>query len=307
MASPKSRSKSKSNDKKTHYAVQNSFLMGNPVGSGLTICRVDKSLSGLNRRLYRQNNVFRVKVDVVGAGVQTIDVFRLRDTFMLQRGYQLAMEEWEKSYREAKEVTKDDVIARWRDFRIDVRPHVSDTYSTALNLRASGTGTTTQTVVIDEYSHSYAYQPDGTSMDFGIKSDSNTFDIISEYNKKGKVQTDPSSATTEAAYEELYADLPDEKVARLQGEGNSPPYDADDTQALDILEYVGTIYIDADGTSRSSTGYFDAPLGAVYLYGAGAQLTSIDQGETSLFKFTVQKGDYKGVNAEPFVHVDHKE
>jgi hypothetical protein len=293
--------------KKNHYAVQNSFLMSNPIGSGLQICRVDKSLSGLNRRLYRQNNVYRVKVDVVGAEAQTIDVFRLRDTFMLQRGYQLAMEEWEKSYREAKEVTKDDVIARWRDFRIDVRPHVSDTYSVALNLRASGTGTTTQTVVIDEYEHSLAYQPNGTSMDFGIKSDSDTFDIITEYNKKGKVQHDPQATTYEAAYEELYADLPDEKVARLQQEGNAPPYDADDTQALDVLEYVGTIYIDTDGTSRSSTGYFDAPLGAVYLYGAGAQLTSIDQGETSLFKFTVQKGDYKGVNAEPFVHVDRKE
>jgi hypothetical protein len=233
-----------------------------------------------------------------------IDVFRLRDTFMLQRGYEEAMHAWNKSYEAAEEVVKDSSMARWRDFRIDIKPHVGDTEYLFKNLRANGTATATQAVVIDEFSTSLAYKPDGTSMDFGLKSDSNTFDIISEYNKMGKVSSDPSASTTEAAYEELQSDLNDNQVARLQGEGNQPPYDADDLHVLDVLEYVGTIYADADGSTKTTTGYFDAPLGAVFVFNGLTPLPAtkgIDNGGTNFIKMTVQKGDYKGVAAQEYV------
>jgi hypothetical protein len=271
------------------------------VGSGLQILRTDFGLSGLNRRLYRQNKVYRVKVDVIGGREQTVDVYRLRNTFMLQRGYELAMQEWNKSFEEAAEVVKENVRARWRDFRIDLTPHVNDVNSLPLNLRSSGTGVTTQAVVVDEFNTSLSYTPTGASRDFGIKSDANTFDIITEYNKVGKVQNTPSVATTEAAYEELQTDLNDNMVERLQIEGNSPPYDADDHHALDVLEYVGTIYIDANGATKSTTGFFDAPLGAVYVVGQGGTVNSIDNGEDNFYKMTVQKGQYKGVAAHDFV------
>ena len=267
----------------------------------MNIIRVDLGLSGLNRRLYRQNKVYRVKVDVTGFRQQSIDVYRLRNTFMLQRGYELAMAEWNKSYEEAAEVVKDNVKARWRDFRIDVTPHVGDVNAVLGNLRSSGTGTSFQTVQIDEYNTSISYTPAGASRDFGLKSDANTFDIISEYNKVGKVQAEPSSATTEAAYAELQTDLTDNMVANLQADGNFPPYDADDHHALDILEYVGTIYIDSDGATKSTTGFFDAPLGAVFLGGQAVGVDSIDNGETNMFNITVQKGQYKGVAAHDFV------
>jgi hypothetical protein len=277
------------------------MLFQQQVGSGLQILRTDMGLSGLNRRLYRQNKVYRVKVDVLGRREQTIDVYRLRNTFMLQRGYELAMQEWNKSYEEAAEVVKENVRARWRDFRIDVTPNSNDVITLPVNLRSSGIGVTTQAVVFDQFSTSLSYTPSGASRDFGIKSDANTFDIITEYNKVGKVQDSPTGTTTEAAYEELQTDLNDSMVARLQSEGNNPPYDADDHHPLDVLEYVGTIYIDSNGATKSTTGFFDAPLGAVYLFGTGATVNSIDGGETSLYKMTVQKGQYKGVAAHDFV------
>lgn len=284
-----------------YYPVQTDMLFEQSIGGGFNIIRTDLGLSGLNRRLYRQNKVYRVKVDVTGKGPQFVDVFRLRNTFMLQRGYELAMEEWNKSYEEAAEVVKDNVRARWRDFRIDVTPHVNDVNATLRNLRSSGTGASLQAVQIDEYNTSISYTPAGASRDFGIKSDANTFDIISEYNKVGKVQAEPSTATTEAAYAELQTDLTDNMVANLQADGNSPPYDADDHHALDILEYVGTIYIDASGATKSTTGFFDAPLGAIFLSGSPGSVNSIDGGERFLFKVTVQKGQYKGVAAHDFV------
>lgn len=294
------------NSKKTkkpakYYPVQTDLLFEESVGGGLNIIRADYGLSALNRRLYRQNKVYRVKLDVTGQLEQTIDVYRLRNTFMLQRGYELAMQEWNKSYEEAAEVVKENVRARWRDFRIDVTPHVSDVNAIPRNLRSSGTGVSVQSVVIDQFSTSLSYTPSGASRDFGIKSDANTFDIITEYNKVGKVQDSPTGTTTEAAYEELQTDLNDAMVARLQSEGNNPPYDADDHHPLDVLEYVGTIYIDADGATKSTTGFFDAPLGAVFVSGKPGVINSINGGERNLYKLTVQKGQYKGVAAHDFV------
>lgn len=294
------------NKNKTYYPVQTDLLHEIAFGVGLNIIKVDKSLSATNRRLYRQNRVYRVKVDAVGSTMGAIDVFRLRNTFMLQRGYGLAMQSWNKSYDEADEVVKESSLARWRDFRIDVTPHPGDSEAPVRNLQSSGLGATATPVTIDEYNTSLAFKPDGSFMDFGLKSDSNTFDIISEYNKMGKVSSDPSGVTTEAAYEELQSDLVDGAVQNLQTSGNQPPYDADDAHALDVLEYVGTIYIDADGTSKSTTGYFDAPLGAVYCFAGTLPLptvSAIDSGQTNLLKVTVQKGDYKGVAAHEYVDV----
>jgi len=286
-----------------YYPVQTDLLMvDNAPGLGVT--RIDRELSGLNRRLYRQNRVYRVKVDAIGRGDQSIDVYRLRDTFMLQRGYGEAMKAWTESYEAAEEVVKDSAKARWRDFRIDVRPHIADLLLNSVNLRATGTAVSTQTVQIDEYAASLAYQPDGSSRDFGIRSDSNTFDIITEYNKMGKVQSEPSVVTTEAAYEELNSDLNDNQVFDLQAAGNQPPYDADDMHALDVLEYVGTVFRNGDGNSKTTTGYFDAPLGVVITKTQGfAKIDSIDSGETNLIKMKVQRGDYKGVAAHEFVDV----
>ena len=155
------------NKSKTHYPVQNHLLSEIATGSGLGIINIPKGLSGLNRRLYRQNRVYRVKVDAIGDVMGAVDVFRLRDTFMLQRGYQEAMKAWNESYEAAEEVVKETSRARWRDFRIDIRPHVGDTEYLFRNLRSSGTGTWVTPVVIDEFLTSYAYKPDGTSMDYG--------------------------------------------------------------------------------------------------------------------------------------------
>jgi hypothetical protein len=138
-----------------------------------------------------------------------------------------------------------------------------------------------------------------------LRSDTNTFDIIAEYNKEGKVQADPSTATTEAAYVELNANLEDAEVANLQADGNLPPYDADSTLPGEVLEYVGTIYRDSAGNEKLTTGFFDAPLGAVFVFGAGVGLVdSITiEGDPApvTCEIEVQAGDYKGVKATPFV------
>jgi len=293
-----------------YYPVQTELLFLQASGTGSQICEVNKGLSGLNRRLYRQNRVYRVKVDMIQpiTSSTAVDVYRLRNTFMLQRGYELAMREWNESYENADEVVKDANVGRWRDFRIDTTAFLGDTKLNPVTLLAQGPKVLAQTAVIDEWTSSLSYTTAGATRDFGLLSDTNTFGIIHEFDKQGKVQSQPTTATTEAAYEDLKSDLSDAEVVNLQADGNEPPYDADSSTPQSVLEYVGTIYVDSNGQGKLSTGYFDAPLGAVYLFGSGQQVPSVylssdTSARANMFKLSVQKGDYKGVAAHEFVDV----
>lgn len=292
-----------------HYPVQRNLVFNQTAGTGMGILQVNKALSAENRRLYRQNRVYSVKVDAVGLGDQMFDVYRLRDTFMLQRGYELAMKEWNESYENAEEVTKESNIARWRDFRIETIPTIGDTEQLPATLVSFGQSTKSTTSVIDEWQVAVSYNTAGNSRSFGLYSDANTFGIIEEYDKIGKVQTDPSAATSEAAYEELKSDLSDAEVARLQTEGNSPPYDADSSTPTSVLEYVGTVFVDTSKPiEKRSTGFFDAPLGVVFVTGTPGSAVSIKKSASPtdtqpFFKVVAQKGDYKGVKAHEYVDV----
>lgn len=275
--------------------------MTQQVSSALQCIRVDRELSGQNRRLYRQSRVYRCKVDVVGDRAQSVDVYKLRDSFMLHKGYARAMEEWNKSYVAADEVVKETARARWRDFKISIKPSTFDVFMKSETISSNGTGADATETVVDEYPLSLAYTESGGSKDFGLFADPSTFDIIAEYNKEGKVQAQPNAATSEAAYEELQTDLHDNEVSNLQNSGNLPPYDADNAGASQILEYVGTIFIDTtNGVSKTSTGYFDAPLGAIYCIGTFGAVTSLSNVSANV-SVEVQGGDYKGVKAHPFV------
>jgi len=292
-----------------YYPVNRDLLFEeNQQTAGFAICNVAKGLSGTNRRLYRQNRVYRVKVDAVGPSdtFAPIDVYVLKDTFMLQRGYALAMEEWNKSFDEAEEVTRKSSIGRWRDFRIDLRPWTTDTEALPQVLKNSGGKALSTPVIIDEWYNASSYTTAGAHRDFALFEDTDTFGIIQEFDKKGKVQTSPQTTTTEAAYVDLTADLDNAEVLDLQASGRQPPYDADSSMPRYFLRYVGTVYADSGNANKSSTGFFEAPLGAVYIVGEGSTVPSIyreadSTRNTDLFSITVQKGDYKGVAAHEYV------
>jgi len=293
-----------------YYPVNRDLLFReNQQTAGLVICDVAKGLSGTNRRLYRQNRVYRCKVDALGPSdtFRAIDVYVLKDSFMLQQGYSLAMQEWNKSFAEARDVTKEANIGRWRDFRIDLRPSIFDIEANPQMLRNSANKALASDVVIDEWLKSVSWTTAGSSRDFALFEDANTYGIIHEYDKKGLVQGSPTTASTEAAYVDLTADLDNNEVVNLQVNGNLPPYDADSSSPEHFLRYVGTVYADADNANKSSTGYFDAPLGVVYISGDGSPIPSVflESAPTGdnprLINIEVQKGDYKGVAAHEYV------
>ena len=62
------------------------FMIEDQSGSGTRCVRIDRELSGQNRRLYRQSRKYKVKVNLVGDRDQSVHVFKLRDSFMLHKG-----------------------------------------------------------------------------------------------------------------------------------------------------------------------------------------------------------------------------
>lgn len=293
-----------------HFPAVRKFLMRNEGFGALRVVRVDRELSGQNRRLYRQSRTYRVKVDLASHREQRIDVYALRDSFMLHKAYARAMMEWNKSYEDADEVVKDTAMARWRDFRISTKLTGSDNEIQSVTLSgstASATPVVATDVIVDAYVLSQAFTGNaGAARDFGLLSDANTFDILEEYNKEGKVQNQPTNVTVEAAYSELQTDLHDSEVFNLQADGSQPPYDADNVGIGQLLQYIGTIYVDSSGAMKTSTGYFDAPLGAVYLSGEFAAPSSVSAEAGSALNdgavsIEVQAGDYKGVKSIPYV------
>jgi len=283
------------------------FAVSRPVGSGLRVTRVDRELSGQNRRLYRQGRKYRCKVDMVGSTNGEIHVFKLRDSWMLQKAYEMAMTKWNESYKEAQQATKDTVKARWRDFRIDPRLHVNDNVTVSFTMSSMGTGVLATNVVVDEYQVAQAFRSStNQQMDFALFSDGSTFDILEEYNKAGNTQNEPETAQALAAYEALNANLQAGETLDLQANGNAPPYDADNMGVGEVLEYVGTIYRAQGGSTKLSTGFFDAPLGIIYTFGEGVTAVngikdSNGNAQDVLMNVEVQAGDYKGVKSMPFV------
>ena len=296
------------NKDQPYYPVENRVMFQAASSTGLQICEMNKGLSAINRRLYRQNRVYRVKLDLIGDKPNRVDVYRLKNSFMLHQGYKLAMEEWNRSYKNATDVTREASIGRWRDFRIATTAFLGDSILNPLQLGPQGPKVLTSPAVIDAFTNSLSYTTAGSGRDFGLREDSNTYGIIHEWDKKGNIAASPSSATSEAAYVDLTADLVDAEVVNLQTDGNQPPYDADNSAPEAMLEYVGTIYTNADGVSKRSTGFFDAPLGAVYLWGLGSNVENVYEAsntssQTFMFQLTAQKGDYKGVAAHEYVDV----
>ena len=82
------------------YPVQRHSELGGIEG-GSTHFKIDvaKHLSELNHRLYRQSRVYRCKVNHLGSPTDRgkLDVYVLRDTWMLQKAYQMAKDAFDKN------------------------------------------------------------------------------------------------------------------------------------------------------------------------------------------------------------------
>lgn len=255
-----------------------------------TIIQVDKLLSIANQRLYRQHGSYTVKLDLhlsgTAVGVNTIPVFALMPTWWVINSIRQAKAHFDEAMKEEDAQTK---RARWYDFRIwhnatdcnEAAPHAMD-LTGGLPSEMSGA---------DEYQYSEVRCTDAQDRKFKLTGATNAvaYNIFTEYDNMGNSSIEPVQLTN-GAYELLTADIEEENTIHLTAAGNEPPYDGDSFPHKMWVQ-VGTLYNDNDGSQKLSTGYFEAPLGLIYLPG-----TDITQAPGGAITMEVKSGGYKGVD-----------
>ena len=264
---------------------------------------VARCLSEVNHRLYRQSRVYRCKVNHMGDPTDRgkLDVFVLRDTWMLQKAYQMAKDAYDKNMSEEMADVGKTNLARWQDFRIMLDPGASGYTETLPIIRANqNLGSTT--LSNGEFNHSLVYKEDGTAMGFGLYAASSRWSIVEEYDKTADVDSTPSN-TVSGADINPYGALDDDNQQNarndLQTRGNAPPYDPNSLDGQKLFRKVGSIGSNT-GAQRLSTGFFDAPLGLIVIQPSGITANQ------DFYEIEVQSGDYKGVHGAEYIDVNKK-
>lgn len=279
--------------RKKYYPVARRMGVTDGVGQTSqphTIIQVDKLLSIANQRLYRQHGSYTVKLDLhldgTAVGVNTIPVFALMPTWWVINSIRQAKKHFDLAMKEESAQTK---RARWYDFRINHNAVAcNEAHPGGIDLTG---GTTTVMSTPDEYFFSDVRCSDGNDREFSLNgvTGASQYNIFEEYNDMGNQSIEPAGAIN-AGYDDLIDDIDDENTAHLTAAGNNPPYDGDNFPSRMWVQ-VATLYNDNDGSQRLSTGYFEAPLGLIYLPG-----TDITQGLNGELTMEVKSGGYKGVD-----------
>jgi hypothetical protein len=257
-------------------------------------------LSLRNHRLYRQGRVYRQRVKVSTRSTNTmlnhIEVYALRNTWMLRKAYNMALKTYmEGTAEERANMSKDSL--RWLDFHVDVSPGAWCANANLQNVKFSTiTGANTYTYEAPALEMSELTVADGSKKQFSLVGGTGPlqYNILEEYDKYADTP-DPLTASPGLAYADSTELLSEQQAEDLQDDGGDAPYDMTNI-SRDIWEHVGTLHIDsASGEQTLATPYVDCPLGVMLLVGSSPDLP--DEAD---FFFSVEfaPGDYKGVAAD---------
>lgn len=274
---------------KGNYPVQRCIPLGrstqqNPASPNAVV-HVPWILSQVNRRLYRQQGVYRVNIQLEQSPTaNSYDVYALANTWWVRNALKAAHKAYYTAMADELEQTKP---ARWHDFIID------DSFNNTDNLHAMlFDGTAANAVQGGEWNPSLIELPSSAQAQFQLigPTAGTQFNVFQEYDAMQNAPAAPGTAAP-GGYDGLLETFDAENVQLLQEQGNLPPYDPDNMP--DPFVHVGKIYTNnAGGAQRLSTGWFDAPLGVVYIPG----MSSLGNSGLCL---DVAAGSYKGVLCDP--------
>lgn len=264
-------------------------------GSGnINILQVDgpRLLSTTNHRLYRQCGSYRMKIDIHTSAetVAGFRVFTLSNAWYVKRAIQTARDMHDRAMADETSVA---TKARWYDFRIGVGPLISAISDDMLAVLGSLPTNSNDVAFQGEWLVSSIVCADGNSRGFDLTGATGTtrFNIFDEYDLMGNTSAQPF-ATATGGYDLATSEVDAGNVARLTGDGNLPPYNVSDL--LDqVFVSQGQLYR-SGGLSRESTGFFDAPLGLVWI----VPDSSTEPNPPVMLEF--QAGKYKGVRMEAY-------
>jgi len=262
------------------------------------IVRVDRILSGLNHRLYRQHGSYRCKLKILSSQENTgsVEVYALSNTWYMKNAIQMAKRVHDQAMEEERAMG---VQSRWYDFRISDNSGPVDEFVQAL--RSSPLAGTALTTHPGEYSFSQIEDAAGTARAFTLPAGGGTvgYNILQEYDRMGNTGVDPAGTIPVGGYDGADATLERENMQSLMEKGNNPPYNGE-TLNPDVFVQVGHLLRKSyhssaagSGISELSTGFFDAPLGMIWV----KQMTS---DSNVLLQLEVAAGNYKGVQMEAY-------
>jgi hypothetical protein len=278
------------------YPIQTKMPMQTSAGGPNAIIRVDRALSAVNHRLYRQSRMYHAKVDLDANAQQgtVVTVWALADTWWTQKAYQLAYETFLENSKEESAQLKE-TQARWNDFRVD--HGLSGFVEMLPSGSTSPTGTPTQFGTTNaEYLMSEVHDAGGTAATFRwTGTGANTWNIVDQYDNTGNTDQSPTSAAGTVAYDGLTDELDSGQTSHLTDDGNQPPYNRTNLENHVWIK-VGTLVASLNNTDKLSTGYFKAPCGLIALTKSSP---FVETG--TVVNLEVKSGDYKGVAAQSYL------
>jgi hypothetical protein len=256
--------------------------------------QIDRLLSGVNHRLYRQGMCYRATIRANGIGVDPnkLEIFTIQNTWMFRKAYAMARAMYNKS--QADEKAAGIKPSRWLDFR--VKPSdagVGNQNCTAVRFSRSGT---TSACGNDEYQMSSVHLKNDTEREFHVEgaSTSSSWGIIAEYDRQADTETeDGSIAPAALPYYDFFDDLQYQEAGTMIADANEPPYDADRLKSDQVWVKQGVLQATSGGSYRDTV-TVDAPLGLILV-----RNVAVDHLLQSGYKLDVEchPGDYKGVHA----------
>ena len=264
------------------------FEMGDTTGvpGPNSLIQVDKVLSEVNHRLYRQHMSYTARVDLsTDADFGRVEVYALAPTWYVMNSLREAKRVHDVAMKEERAHAGQ---ARWYDFRINPNFSASVNSLGAYGLDSGGAGAAVSTTG-SEYAYSAIMHPDGTTRSFVLRgaTSGTSYNVFEEYDAMGNVSDSPETPVS-GGYDGVDATMEAENIAALQARGNAPPYNTDTWNVVWVK--VGELYQTAGGNSSKSTGFFEAPLGLIYIPNYASIGTNIS--------LRVKAGKYKGVHAE---------
>lgn len=265
-------------------------------GSGnINALQVDapRIASTYGHRLYRQCGNYRLKIDLhtSSGDVAGFQVVTLANNWYVKRAIQTARDMHDQAMTEERAVAGQ---SRWYDFRIgvgsiisgvsdDMLPHVGTDPTNMAGLAFQG-----------DWDYSSVQDSAGNVKAFRLTGATSVsqYNIFSEYDLMGNADRSPVSSAGLGGYDGVTADLESEDINRLLRQGENPPYNAEDLPDQ-VFVSQGHLFR-AGGLSRESTGFFDAPLGLVWL------VPDSVASPNPLVMLEFAKGTYKGVRMDAY-------
>lgn len=275
-----------------HFPVINSaYIDEQTAGTTLSkLLEVDKALSRLNKRMYRQGRYYQTKIDLDPTSTETFSVFALVDSWPVQKAFQMAYKQYLNNTSEERKRLGDNMVGRWEDFRVS--PGIAGPHDFLVPTLYAG-GAAAAKIIGGEFNFANVVDETGTRYGFswGPGTPGATYGLLDEYNKAAITQDSPNTPSATGPYDNLQPGDSSLTYFDLQNDGNAPPYVPNTVHQVTPWVKIAQLGASATGVQKLSTGFFNAPCGLVWI-----QATSNDASVTDL-SFTVKLGDYKGVHA----------